>query len=209
GKVVVKPTSDFRYSRGNMTNETIRQDTTIMYQIAYPRTKTTSRAFTRLDLVMAIAALFVLGIIALPLLANNDRASERAVCWNNLRMVGRGVQTWASDRNGLPPWGVPTTAGGTYIASKSGSAYLEYAWMSNELVTPKILACPTDFGVKVERDWGAFRFISGSSALSYNLGLESGRGGGLDWISSDRNVRFDGNASSCTLGIVNAELISV
>jgi hypothetical protein len=160
-------------------------------------------AFTRVEVVVTMGMLALISMIVAPTLASNSSTSDRAVCWNNLRLVGRGVQTWLGDHDGVQPWRARIVDGGTYPGGlRAANAYYEYSWMSNELVTPKILACPADGGVKTALTWDQFRFGYQSSAQSYTLALDSQSASKNQWLASDRNLRFDTGFGNCSAGFV-------
>lgn len=46
--------------------------------------------FTRADFLAISAGVALAGLLAVPLLANADRQSDRAVCINNLGRIGKG-----------------------------------------------------------------------------------------------------------------------
>jgi len=156
--------------------------------------KTTTEAFTRIELLAVCAAIALLALAVVPALAANKSDSERMVCFNHLRLVGRGVQVWAGDHNQQFSWRTLNSDGGTMpdTGTKSGNAWFEYVYLSNELVSPKILACPSDIGVMRAKSWPDF--ISPpfrNNAVSYPLHID----GSIDvpgtWLSADRN--FAGN----------------
>src|SRR5439155_13887112 len=95
----------------------------------------------------------LLAILALPVLAVNRTRSEQVVCASNLRQVGHAFHLWANDHGDLTPWLTPTSQGGTYLTPNAlkNEPYYQIGVMSNELVTPKILVCPSDQGVGVPR----------------------------------------------------------
>jgi len=172
------------------------------------------RAFTRTELLAACAALFLIATLVLPALAANKSDSGRMVCFNNLRLMGRGVLIWAADHNQQFSWrSWPPSEGGSQ--PRSGNAWIEYSVLSNELVTPTILACPSDAGVRRARvfDWDSNGgFVSPgyrNNAVSYPLHLH----GSLDeprwWLSGDRNLQADGANAACSVGVMNADLIRI
>jgi len=68
-----------------------------------------------------------------------EKARERALsiaCVNNLKQFGLAVRVWALDANDAQPPNV--------------------LCMSNELSTPKVLACPADTSRKAAADWSSF-----------------------------------------------------
>ena len=164
------------------------------------------RAFTRVELCACLAAVALLGLLALPALASAQSRGHVAQCLNNLRLMGRAVQMWAGDYQNQPPWRTPQQAGGLLpsTGTRPGNAWADLSFMSNALVTPRILSCPADRGAITARDFP--EYISPSFrglATSYILNLESltEYPGGL--LFGDRNVQFAAGAQSCSAGVNN------
>jgi type II secretory pathway pseudopilin PulG len=103
-------------------------------------------AFTRLEALAVLAVLFLLAAAILPALAGNRVRSDRVLCANNLRQIGMAFQLWGNDHGEQQPWEVLPGDGGTLRHPLSPNVWYHFAWMSNELATPKILFCPTDTG---------------------------------------------------------------
>lgn len=67
-------------------------------------------AFTRIELVLAVAALALLGALALPLFAGTRAGSDHASCFSNLRQLGVAALAYADDHEDhfparrLPAW---------------------------------------------------------------------------------------------------------
>lgn len=177
-------------------------------------------AFTRLELVTVLAALALLTAIALPGLATSRPRSEQAACFNNLRQIGRAFQEWASDHGDRNPWVTPASEGGTYVGYGSptpswaplrGNAWFQMGTISNELGTPKLLVCPSDWGVGASRrvatdfsytnaNGGFFAPGFRNNALSYTIGLHSFAGASRAILSGDRHIRWDVVNGSCSYG---------
>src|SRR2546423_1347175 len=113
------------------------------------------KGFSRLELVVVLATLFLLAAVALPGLANNRARSEQVSCLSNLRQIGHAFHLWANDHGDKNHWWTPISEGGTYLApgetapwpfgpSLRNNSYFQFAWISNELATPQILVCPGD-----------------------------------------------------------------
>ena len=117
----------------------------------------TPKAFTRIELLAVGAALALLALIVAPAFATNRADSERAACFNNLRQIGRAVQMWGSDYQNDPPWRTLVSKGGTQPESglTAKIAWFEFAVMSNEVVTPRILACPADVEARVASEFSS------------------------------------------------------
>src|SRR2546423_14524517 len=109
--------------------------------------KKTDLAFTRIELLFCMLGVAVIVLPAVSLLASNKSESQRAVCFNNLRQIGRAFHVWGSDYQDQMPWQVPYgSAGGTLYGPGGlpGNAFWHYSWISNQLGSPKILVCPAD-----------------------------------------------------------------
>ena len=187
-------------------SHSLRCDT--LFDPAPPR----RRAFTRLELLAVLTGVFLLLALAAPALCSGRSGSQLAACFNHLRLMGQGVQSWGSEHNELPPWATRVSDGGTrpIIGSKPGNAWIEYAFLSNYLVTPKILACPADEGVKVAADWAGFTTIGFRSlALSYNLDLHSTPDRPRSVVSTDLNLRFVPGVVGCSLGVNTAVSLAI
>jgi len=91
----------------------------------------------------------------LPALAAAKRKAQRISCVNNQKEVGLAFKIWEGDNSDRYPMAVPSSQGGAQeqmaqAGNAPGAAYKTqgitncFAVMSNELSTPKILACPSD-----------------------------------------------------------------
>ena len=175
---------------------------------------TTTHAFTRIELLAVCTALALLALVVAPALATNKTDAERIVCFNNLRQIGRAVQMWAGDHNQQTPARTLTTDGGLRPAigvSRSALAWFEFGFLSNQLVTPKILACPSDAGVRRAPDF-SFDGLLGpgyrNNAVSYVVGLEAVGDSPRSWLSGDRNLGgVNTSPSACSAGVNNASSI--
>jgi type II secretory pathway pseudopilin PulG len=58
----------------------------------------TNNAFTRLELIVVLACVCLLGLVALPMLGRSHSAGCESVCMNNLRNLGRAMLVY-SDQN--------------------------------------------------------------------------------------------------------------
>ena len=158
-------------------------------------------AFTRLELAALLAALALVALLALPALAGTRIRSDRVLCANNLRQIAMALQQWGNDHGDRQPWEVRPPDGGTYQHALGANVWFHFAWMSNELATPKILFCPTDTG-QPARDFtgdptgGYLHPNFANRATSYFLS-HSFNGQPNSMIAGDRNVTAD-TATSCS-----------
>jgi type II secretory pathway pseudopilin PulG len=173
----------------NPTQQLMGARTILRWLSAKPNGK---GGFTRIELLAVMVAVTLLAALALPVLAASTANSQSAQCLNNLRQMGRAVQMWGSEHVDEPPWQTFVSQGGlrTTTGSRPGNAWFEYSYLSNELATPRVLACPSDSGVIVAPDFSAYRsssFRANANSYFINLHTTSAYPSGL--LFGDRNVR--------------------
>ncbi len=136
----------------------------------------------------------MLALVVAPIFASSKTGGERAGCFNNMRLIGQAFASWAGDHQQRVPWRVSNTDGGTLPSTgfKPPAAWYEYSFISNELRTPKILACPADSRVVLEATFDQYK-TSGyrENCISYTLGLEFLAEEPRGWLSSDMHLRTD------------------
>ena len=164
------------------------------------RANSSSNAFARVELCVVLAALALLSVIALPALANNKSRSQRLVCVSNLSRIGQAYAQWASDHWDYYPFLLGRSLGGTRppFNGLESNPWLQFSWVSNELATPRILACPGDTK-RVAEDFSAN--LGGllhpnyqNNAISYFLAHPV-----LDRIlSGDRSLTVNRGSGACS-----------
>jgi len=127
-----------------------------------------SNGFSLFEAILVSVILAILIALWLPH-STRLRKGNRITCVNNLKQIGLSFQLWAGDHNDKNPWQVALTNGGTMELVGSGIAYSQFAVLSNELSTPKVLICPADTNRIVATSFTSLR----KGNLSYFVGLHA------------------------------------
>src|ERR1700753_1440287 len=102
------------------------------------------RAFAFIELLIIVAVVAILAGLLLPALAKAKQKAQRINCVNNLKQVGLAFRLFSGDNGDTYPPRVPTAKGGSREYVSGGNTFRHFLCMTNELFTPKILACPAD-----------------------------------------------------------------
>ena len=150
---------------------------------------------------MVIAVIAILAAMLLPALLRAREQARCLKCLSNLKQVSLAFRIWALDRDGFYPWQIPASQGGIY-GPGTGQIHQNYLVMSNELVTPRVLVCPSDpetdssvTGWSAQPTGLAYPANRGA-AISYFIGLDGFEPLPACMLSGDRNL-VGGQASHC------------
>ena len=97
--------------------------------------------------IVCIAVLVLLALLLLPAGKGTKTKASRIRCVSHLKQIGLAFRMWSNDHGDKFPWDVAASATngpGTKEFAGSGEVWRHFLAISNELNTPKVLACPTD-----------------------------------------------------------------
>lgn len=160
-------------------------------------------AFTRAELLVALATIALLSVAVLPALAQGRARSLQAVCLNNLRTIGQAIGMFNAENAQSDPW---RTSWGAASGLKQNCWFQFYA-LSNHLPDPRVLACPSDALVRPARDYsfdvtgGFLNARQQNNAVSYTIGLDSSAYRPDSVLAADRNLRCPGGPAACSSGV--------
>jgi prepilin-type N-terminal cleavage/methylation domain-containing protein/prepilin-type processing-associated H-X9-DG protein len=148
-------------------------------------------AFTLVELLCVIAIIGILAALLLPVLELGKARAKLVGCQANLGQLGIAFHSFAHDHNSNFPMQVPAAQGGAQEFVQNGYlvngefyfSYRIFQSLSDDLVVPKILICPTDTRL------AATNFISlRNSNVSYFVNVDAEYGRPESVLLGDRNL---------------------
>lgn len=156
-------------------------------------------AFTLIELLCVMAIIALLASLLLPVLSKGKSRARRIQCVNQLMEQGHAFHAYLHDHSDRFPMQVSMSEGGSLEFVQNGErvagefyfSYRHFQSISNELATPKILACPADLGRPPADNFTSFN----NEHLSYFVGVKAEFARPVSILAGDRNITNDHPAS--------------
>lgn len=149
------------------------------------RVSLSSTGMTLVELLCVIVAVIILGVILWPAPIGKGKNTISA-CVNNLRQIALAQITWASEHSTeSQPTNFPTINAKVPEQLTSHALAFFYRSLSNEIVNPRILACPAD----KRRPSETFATLD-TNSISYFANIDAGLSGNPEAVlNGDRHLQ--------------------
>ncbi|HEY1171642.1 MAG TPA: type II secretion system protein [Verrucomicrobiae bacterium] len=102
--------------------------------------KITNKAFTKLELLIVLAVVFLLGILLVPNFLRSRMKASTIKCSSNLKQIALSFKMFAGDNDRNFPYLVTNSI----VWQNETDAWKHFLALSNELGSASILTCPND-----------------------------------------------------------------
>jgi hypothetical protein len=156
-----------------------------------------TRGFTFWDVLAISVVLFLIGVwLLVPQMGTGCKArASRINCVNNLKQTALAFRMWANDHNEQFPMNVPMAQGGSAEFVAGCDVFQHFLVVSNELNSPKILACPVD---KDRNRTASFTNFSNRD-LSYFVNVDPTQQFPSTILAGDRNITGGVMSTECLM----------
>jgi prepilin-type N-terminal cleavage/methylation domain-containing protein len=135
--------------------------------------------FTLIELLLVMAIIAILAALLIPAAGRAKLHAQRVSCASNLRQVSLAYHNFVHDHGGKFPMQVSTRDGGirelltTPCDAACTNAYRILQVLSNELINPRLLICPSDRYATPAAHFGQLMLPQIHSHCSYAGNLKS------------------------------------
>jgi prepilin-type N-terminal cleavage/methylation domain-containing protein/prepilin-type processing-associated H-X9-DG protein len=157
------------------------------------------RGFTLIEVITVIVIIALLSLVLLPAMIRAKRQRLQKGCVNNLKQVGLAFRLWSGDSGDQYSMAYSTNEHGTKEYIYTGDVFRHFQIMSNELMTPDVLACPADNRLPAK----SFALLSNSN-VSYFVSVDAIETSPQMMLSGDRNIVVNGSPATPGLLILKS-----
>jgi hypothetical protein len=154
---------------------------------------------TLVEVLAAVFGVALIVVVLLPMLARPRVTVCRINCVSNLKQIGLAFRMWSNDHEDKFPMACSTKEDGTLKFANTREVFRHFQAISNELNTPKVLACSADTNRTRTSDWSTFS----NSNLSHFVGLDADEIQPQMFLSGDRNITTNGQVTSGILTLTS------
>ncbi len=151
---------------------------------------------TVIEVLVIILIVIGLVILLMPPLANNDRRNKRWGCLSNLKQTAFSAIALSDEYPRQFPW---QRTNGSF---SQPNAVVHFRVLSNELITPAVLMCPTEQqqGKRLANDFSKLK----PANISYFLVMDSEAGNPSGVLLGDRDVTGLSSGTPCKASGISA-----